>query len=110
VECCPQGIYRPRDAQATALYHLVEDNFDELERVWDDRIAVSGARLHFSGFQNSLTTVPTASGAPSSGTSSNSISIVATSGVVLPACGAADRKDKLMFCSGSSPGCILCRF
>jgi len=37
VECSPQGIYRPRDAQATALYHLVEDNFDELERVWDDR-------------------------------------------------------------------------
>jgi len=37
VECYPQGIYRPRDAQATALYHLVEDNFDELERVWDDR-------------------------------------------------------------------------
>ena len=37
MECYPQGIYRPRDAQATALYRLVEDNFDELERVWDDR-------------------------------------------------------------------------
>lgn len=37
MECSPQGIYRPRDAQATVLYHLVEDNFDELERVWDDR-------------------------------------------------------------------------
>jgi hypothetical protein len=37
VECYPQGIYRPRDAQATALYHLVEDNFDELVRVWDER-------------------------------------------------------------------------
>jgi hypothetical protein len=37
VECYLQGIYRPRDAQATALYHLVKDNFDELDRVWDDR-------------------------------------------------------------------------
>jgi hypothetical protein len=37
VECYPQGTYRPRDAQATPLYHLVEDNFDELERVWDER-------------------------------------------------------------------------
>jgi hypothetical protein len=37
VECYLQGIYRPREAQATALYHLVEDNFDELERTWDER-------------------------------------------------------------------------
>jgi hypothetical protein len=37
VECHSQGIYRPRNAQDTALYHLVEDYFDELERVWDER-------------------------------------------------------------------------
>jgi hypothetical protein len=37
VECHPQGVYRPRNAQNTALYHLVEDHFDELERVWDER-------------------------------------------------------------------------
>jgi hypothetical protein len=32
-----QGIYRPRNPQATSLYRLVKDNFDEPERVWDDR-------------------------------------------------------------------------
>jgi hypothetical protein len=32
-----QGIYRPRNPQATSLYRLVEDNFDELEHVWDER-------------------------------------------------------------------------
>jgi hypothetical protein len=32
-----QGIYWPRNPQATSLYRLVEDNFDELERVWDKR-------------------------------------------------------------------------
>jgi hypothetical protein len=37
VECILQGIYRPRNPQATSLYRLVEDNFDELERVWDAR-------------------------------------------------------------------------
>jgi hypothetical protein len=37
VECHSQGIYRPRNAQDTALYHLVEDHFEELERVWDER-------------------------------------------------------------------------
>jgi hypothetical protein len=37
VECHPQGVYRPRNAQDTPLYHLVEDHFDELERVWDER-------------------------------------------------------------------------
>ena len=37
MECYPQGIYRRRDAQATALCRLVEDKFDELERVWDER-------------------------------------------------------------------------
>jgi hypothetical protein len=37
VECRPQGVYRPRNAQASPLYRLVEDHFDELERVWDER-------------------------------------------------------------------------
>jgi hypothetical protein len=37
VECHPQGVCRPRNAQDTALYHLVEDHFDELERVCDER-------------------------------------------------------------------------
>ena len=37
MECNPQGIYRPRNAQATDLYRLVEDNFDQLERIWDER-------------------------------------------------------------------------
>lgn len=37
MECYPQGTYRPRNAQATALNLLVQDNFDELERVSDDR-------------------------------------------------------------------------
>jgi hypothetical protein len=32
-----QAVYRPRDPQATDLFALVEDNFDELERVWDER-------------------------------------------------------------------------
>ena len=36
MECYPQGVYRPRDAQATGLYHLIEDNFDELVLVWDE--------------------------------------------------------------------------
>jgi len=37
VQCLPQGVYRPRDAHASPLYRLVEDHFDELERVWDER-------------------------------------------------------------------------
>jgi hypothetical protein len=37
VGCNPQRIYRPRNPQATDLYRLVEDNFDQLERVWDER-------------------------------------------------------------------------
>ena len=35
--CLPQGVYRSRNAQASPLYRLVEDHFDELERVWDER-------------------------------------------------------------------------
>jgi hypothetical protein len=37
VQCQPQGVYRPRNAQASPRYRLVEDHFDELERVWDER-------------------------------------------------------------------------
>jgi hypothetical protein len=37
VQCLPQGVYRPRHAQASPLFRLVEDYFDELERVWDER-------------------------------------------------------------------------
>jgi len=37
VQCLPQGVYRPRNAQASPLYRLVEDHFDKLERVWDGR-------------------------------------------------------------------------
>jgi hypothetical protein len=37
VQCLPQGVYRPRNAQASPLYRLVEDHFEELERVWDER-------------------------------------------------------------------------
>ena len=36
MECHPQGVYLPRNAQASPLYRLVEDHFDELERVWDE--------------------------------------------------------------------------
>jgi len=37
VQCLPQGVYRPRNAQASPLYRLVEDHFDQLERVWEER-------------------------------------------------------------------------
>ena len=37
MQCLPQGVYRPRNAQAAPLYLLVEEHFDELERVWDER-------------------------------------------------------------------------
>jgi hypothetical protein len=37
VQCLPQGVYRPRNAQASPLYRLVEDHFEQLERVWDER-------------------------------------------------------------------------
>jgi hypothetical protein len=37
VPCLPQGVYRPRNAQASPLYRLVEDHFDKLERVWEAR-------------------------------------------------------------------------
>ena len=31
------GFYRPRDPRASPLFRLVEDCFDEFERVYDDR-------------------------------------------------------------------------
>jgi len=37
VQCLPQGVYRPGNAQASPLYRLVEDHFDTLERVWEER-------------------------------------------------------------------------
>ena len=37
MQCVAQGVYRPRNPRATDLYALVEDNFDQLERVWDER-------------------------------------------------------------------------
>ena len=35
--CPAQGVYRPRNPRTTDLYALVEDNFDKLERVWEER-------------------------------------------------------------------------
>jgi hypothetical protein len=37
MKCLPQGVYRPRNAHASALYRLDEDHFDTHERVWDER-------------------------------------------------------------------------
>jgi len=37
MECLFQGIYPPRNPEATSLHRLVEDNFNELQRVWDER-------------------------------------------------------------------------
>lgn len=36
-QCPAQGVYRLRNPRATELLGLVEDNFDELELVWDER-------------------------------------------------------------------------
>jgi hypothetical protein len=36
-DAIPQEIYRPRNPQATDLHRLVEDNFNQLERVWYER-------------------------------------------------------------------------
>jgi hypothetical protein len=33
------GVYLPRNPKASPLYGLVEDHFDEFERVYDDRFA-----------------------------------------------------------------------
>src|SRR2546426_5801573 len=34
--CDSPAVYRPRDPRAAGLFALVEDNFDELERVWNE--------------------------------------------------------------------------
>src|SRR5689334_8698216 len=35
--CDSPAVYRPRDPLGGELCALVEDNFEELERVWDER-------------------------------------------------------------------------
>jgi hypothetical protein len=37
VETVPAGVYEPRNPRATSLYALVEDYYEEFERVYDDR-------------------------------------------------------------------------
>jgi hypothetical protein len=37
VETAPAGVYEPRNPRATPLYALVQDYFEEFERVYDDR-------------------------------------------------------------------------
>jgi hypothetical protein len=37
VETAPAGVYQPRNPRAGALYGLVEDYYEEFERVYDDR-------------------------------------------------------------------------
>jgi len=37
VETAPAGVYEPRNARASSLYALVEDYYEEFERVYDDR-------------------------------------------------------------------------
>jgi len=32
-----QGVYHPRDPKSSDFYACVEDNFEELERVWDHK-------------------------------------------------------------------------
>jgi hypothetical protein len=44
--CDSPAVYRPREPRAGELFALVEDNFDELERVWDERY--ERTRLHDS--------------------------------------------------------------
>ena len=35
--CDPAAVYRPRNLKASDFYACVEDNFEELERVYDER-------------------------------------------------------------------------
>ena len=35
----PRGVYRPRRPQASPLYRLIEDRFDEFSTVYDERFA-----------------------------------------------------------------------
>ena len=37
METAPAGVYEPRNPRATSLYALVEDYYEEFERVYDDR-------------------------------------------------------------------------
>ena len=37
METAPAGVYEPRDPRASSLYALVEDYYEEFERVYDDR-------------------------------------------------------------------------
>ena len=37
METAPAGVYEPRNPRATSLYALVEDHYEEFERVYDDR-------------------------------------------------------------------------
>jgi hypothetical protein len=37
VENAPAAVYEPHNPRANPLYALVEDYFEELERVYDDR-------------------------------------------------------------------------
>jgi hypothetical protein len=37
VETAPAGVYQPRNPRATSLYALVEDYYEEFERVYDGR-------------------------------------------------------------------------
>jgi hypothetical protein len=37
VETAPSAVYEPRNPRASPLYALVEDYFEEFERVYDDR-------------------------------------------------------------------------
>jgi hypothetical protein len=37
VETAPAGVYEPRNPRASSLYALVEDYYEEFERVYDDR-------------------------------------------------------------------------
>jgi hypothetical protein len=37
VETSPSAVYEPRNPRVSPLYVLVEDYFEELERIYDDR-------------------------------------------------------------------------
>jgi hypothetical protein len=37
VESAPAAVYQPRNPRATSLFALVEDYYEEFERVYDDR-------------------------------------------------------------------------
>jgi hypothetical protein len=37
VETAPAAVYQPRNPRATSLFALVEDYYEEFERVYDDR-------------------------------------------------------------------------